>query len=334
MRRAEHKLSYPLEQGVVTNWVDMEKIWHHAFFSELKVDPKEHNVLLTEPPLNPKANRERIAQLMFDTFHVRGLYVSTDAVLSLYSSGRTTGCVVDSGVGVTSVVPICEGCALPHATTRLSVGGHDLTRYLLKLLLIEAGGAENGVGLMKLDETEPNLFCDMKEELCYFALDFEMTKDAEFQAPTVAKTYVGKSGDCNISVALTPRFQCPEALFQPKLLDGQGGEGAVRRQGIHESVFDSIKNCDQEIQQDLFKNIVLSGGTTLLSGFVDRLEKELIGLTPPTTEVKVVAPPERRDSPWIGGSVLASTSWNKPDRWISEAEYAKSGPSVIHRNCT
>merc|ERR1712233_288406 len=175
-------LQYPISAGIVSNWDDMEKVWHHTFYNELRVAPNEaKGVLLTQAPRNPKANREKMTQVMFETFESKNIYVAIQAVMSLYSAGRTTGLVVDSGDGVTHTVPVFEGFSLPHAVEKMEVAGRVLTEWMQKLLL-ECGHSFTS-------SSEVQIVRQIKEALSYVAQNYQEELEEAKKSAEHDKTY-------------------------------------------------------------------------------------------------------------------------------------------------
>ena len=307
--------NHPIEHGIVTNWDDMEKIWHHTFYNELRIAPEECALLLTEQPLNPRANREKTTQIMFETFNIPFLQQCICPVLSLYASGRTTGLVIDSGAGVSHVVPIFKQHALTYAIQRHDIASRDLTDFFMKIL------CERGYSFITTAERE--IVRDMKEKLCYVALDFEQELQKSQLNTDIEKNY--ELPDGQVITIGDERFRCTEPIFQPALI-------GMSAQGLQDLIYKSIMKCDIDIRHYLSSNIILSGGNTMFPGLAERIKKELTCLASTGVRINVISPPERKYSTWIGGSVLASmTDFSK--MCISSSEYDECGPSIVHRKC-
>lgn len=256
---------------------------------------------------------------MFETFQVQGLYVAIQAVLSLYSNGRTTGMVCDSGDGVTHTVPVFEGFSIPHAVKKNFIAGRAITDHLVNLLQAEGISEQGGQSAWK------QIVRKIKEDLCYVALDPAAEKKKAADSTELQKNYELPDGQ---TVAINaPRFLAPEALFFPDLIK-EGDEV----EGMHKMSHASVQDCDIDIRKDLYGNLILSGGTTLYEGLPDRLEKEVDAMCPQSGTVKIIATQDRYYSVWTGGSTLSSLSTFE-SQWITKEEYAESGAEIVHRKC-
>ncbi|XP_071479948.1 alpha-centractin [Diadema setosum] len=303
-------IKYPMEHGIIKDWNDMERVWSYIYSKDqLQTFSEEHPVLLTEAPLNPRKNREREAEVFFETFNVPALYISMQAILSLYATGRTTGVVLDSGDGVTHAVPIYEGFTLPHSIMRVDLAGRDVTRYLRLLLRKE--------GYDFHTSAELEIVKRIKERSCYLSPNPQKDESSE----TDKTTYTLPDGS-HLEVGHA-KFRAAELLFRPDLI----GEEC---EGLHEVLTFAIDKSDLDLRRTLFSNIVLSGGSTLFKGFGDRLLSEVKKLAPKDVKIRISAPQERLYSTWIGGSILASLDTFKK-MWISKKEYDDEGVRAVHR---
>ncbi len=309
-RRTLLSVSRPIERGVVKNWDDLERLWGYAFegLGVQRDDPRP--VLASEPPLNPKSNREKTTELLFEAFNAPAVHIGVQAILALYAMGRTTGVVLELGDAVSQAVPIVEGFGLMHAGVRADLGGADVTDYLVTLL------SERGFRLVSSSEREAARA--IKEQLGFVALDF----DAEMTVGEAEGKFLLPDGQL-ITVG-DQRFRCCEALFRPSLI---GRESA----GVQNLLCSAITQCDVDLRRSLFANVFVSGGSSLCRGLPARLEKELVAAAPAGMEVALTAPEAREFAVWVGGSIAAAM--DAPHMWIAREEFLEVGPSVVHRRC-
>lgn len=275
------------------------------------MSPEEHPVLLTEHQTNPKVNREKTLQILFETFKVPSLYLAARPVLSLLAAGETSGAVFCCSNTVSCCIPVYEGHAIPHAQKHTFLAGRDVTDNLGKRLI------NRGLSLSTLAEFRS--VCDIKEKLCYVALDFEAEiKKSESNLSSLEQSYWLPDGR-EVTID-KERFQCPEGLFQPSLID-------MDPPGIHEIIYYSITKCDKELP---LSNVLLTGGTTKLPGFTERMKKELTALLSPS--IRIITGKDREHPVWVGGSILASLSTFQ-HMAISAQEYEEFGPRIVYHKC-
>lgn len=306
---------YPIEHGITKNWDDVEKIWDFVFTKKLKVDPSEHPILITEAPQNPKVNREKFIEIMFEKYKVPSFYVAIQSVLCFYTLKQKTGIVCEIGDGVLQILPIYKGYSLPHAIARFNIGGHDITEWLQKILI------ERGNYFTKSYDKE--IVRDIKEKLGYVAMDY----DAELQKSK-------STSDCDANYTLPngntitisdERFRCSELLFKPHM-------NGFELKGIDNLIFDQIMKCPIGMRKDLYSNIIVSGGSSMFKGFPERIKKEISNLAPPTMDIKVLAIKDRTKTAWFGGSFLASSPEFSRMAILLD-EYNDAGPGIVHRKC-
>ncbi|CDW73472.1 UNKNOWN [Stylonychia lemnae] len=301
-------LHYPVKYGLIKDWDRVEKLWDYIFSSQLRLDPQEYKVVLTEAGLTPKEDREKMAQIMFEKFNVEGLYIGNQGLLSLYFNGYQTGIVCNSGASVTHTIPIKDGLVIQPAVGRVELGGTDLTKYFAKRL------AEKGFAFSS--PAELDIVKQMKESHCTVAQDFEAefskTEDIAYQLPDGQAIRVGNE-----------RLQCAEALFKPQELLGR------ELDSIQDMIIKSIDGCDEDLKSSLYGTVVLSGGNTMFGGIRERLQQELDSKA---SGVKVIANDNRRFEAFLGASTVCQLSMMEA-MWVSQEEYKEHGLSIVHTKC-
>lgn len=316
IKRGTLNMVEPIEKGIIKDWDVMEKVWHHTFYNELKVDPQEHPVMITDSPMNSFENKEKCTEVYFENLNVPSFFVASSAVLSLIASGNTKGVVFESGEGCTHVVPIYESYALPHSTKAMDISGRDLTNYMMELLV------KSGITFSK--HYDIDIVQKIKETKTHISTKFDEDKKAIEESGNARDTIFELPDGKSINIGL-PQIMCPEALFQPKLIEKQ-------MEGIHDLIYRSYFAIDMEVRKALFGKIVLSGGNTLFVNIAERIAQHMKDLGGNSINFKIYAPAERQYTAWIGGSVLSSLSTFQ-SMWISKRDYEEVGASIVRKKC-
>ncbi|KAF1931038.1 Arp2/3 complex subunit [Didymella exigua CBS 183.55] len=332
-------INYPIRHGQIDNWDLMERFWSNSIFKYLRVEPEDHHFLLTEPPLNPPENREATAEIMFESFNVAGLYIAVQAVLALAASWTSskvqdrslTGTVIDSGAGVTHVIPVAEGYVIGSSIKSVPIAGRDITQFVQSLLR-ERGESDSSLATAER----------IKEEYCYVCPDivkefarYDRESDDRFKQHTV--TYAnGKTTTVDVGYE---RFLAPEIFFNPEIYSS---DFLTPLPTIVDNV---IQTSPIDVRRGLYKNIVLSGGSTLYKDFGRRLQRDIRhlvdarikasearsgGVKSGGLEVQVITHKRQRHGPWFGGSLLGQTPEFR-SYCHTKAEYDEIGPSIVRR---
>ncbi|NXT27725.1 ACL7A protein, partial [Syrrhaptes paradoxus] len=304
-------LMNPIQHGIVVDWNCVQDTLEYIFQTEMKIQPQDHAVLVSVPPLCSITDKKKYAEMMFEGFHTPAVHIAYQSLLSMYSYGKTSALVVESGHGASHVVPIYEGYILRSITGRVDYAGLDITCYLMKLLN-ESGNV--------FTEHQLDIIQALKEKCCYTSLN--LTQDLSLPVEEQQMDY--ELPDGHIITVGKERFLSAEALFNPGLYGS-------KQPGLLQLTLNCLKKCDADVYNKMLGNILLCGGSTMMESFADRFQMELARLCP-SDILTIAASPQRKSSVWIGGSILASL-YSFQDLWVYRHEYEEWGPSCIFKKC-
>jgi len=343
---ASYQINYPIKHGIIENWDNMEKMWQRCIFKYMKCEPEEHFFLLTEPPLNTPENREYTAEVMFETFNVPGLYIAVQAILALAASWTSknvkertlTGTVIDAGDGVTHVIPVADGYVIGSSIKHIPLAGRDVTNFITGML------RDRGEPIPPEDVLL--VAKSIKEKHCYTCPDLVKEFGKYDNDRTFFRKFEGfhsktnKQWSCDIGYE---RFLGPEVFFSPEIFNPQYSTS------LPEIVDKAILASPIDCRRGLYKNIVLSGGSTMFKDFGRRLNRDVKRIVDDRLEanwkknpkfkaaeatkmeVNVISHHMQRFAVWFGGSMLSST----PEFYRvchTKAQYEEEGPRIARHN--
>lgn len=298
----------PIKRGLISNWDDIEAMWHHSFYNELRIAPEETPVIHIENPFSPKRDREKMTQIMFETFSVPAFYVSQTGPLALNYLDKSNGIVIDCGSEVSHIMPVFNRKLVRNAIKSIPLGGKDVTNYLMKLAGDYSSSGQNF-----------NYFNQFKENCAYISRNCEKEREIARFSYNLEKDLQLPNGQ--IIRCGTERFDCSEILFQPELID-------VHSKGLIELLVDCLNKCDENIRMQMQENITLIGGSSCLLGFEERLKNDL---NSKSIHIKTLIPTDPEFAACAGGRTYISNGFL--GEWIRKEEYDEWGPSIIHKKC-
>ena len=308
-------ISYPIQGGTIVNWDEMERIWANTFYGELKISPEEHNLLLSESPFITRKDREKMLEMMFETFNCASTYLVAQSVLAAYSVGKSTGISIDCGHTSLNFAPIYEGFLQRHCVQHIPIAGKDINDILINLLI------KNGQVIDS--KMQKQSIIKAKESFCFLRYDnedeIEKKKEEEtkeWELPDKKKITISKE-----------RYQATEVIFDPK----QFGYDYPNFQELFKK---TVKSIDSDLREIMLANIIFNGGTTLIKGFKNRVTQEIEQAGQDYEfKKKVHTYPEAQFMAWLGGSILTSLT-NFENLWITKAEYKEEGKAtIVHKKC-
>ncbi|KAG4098323.1 Actin/actin-like protein [Neocallimastix lanati (nom. inval.)] len=356
--RENMELKNPLKNGLIEDWDTLEDLWDYIFSEGLMIDPSEHPLFISECSWNTRNIREKLTELAFEKYQVQAFYVAKNAVLSAFSSGRSTGLILDSGGGTTSAVPVVDGYVLKKGIIKQNFGGDFLSEQAVALIesiynikitprykIKKKNAVDAGQPADFIENDCPNttpsfhqyainqVMHEFKETICQVS---ENPFREGILNSRPLKCYEFPNG-YNNSFGIE-RFKIPEIMIQPREFIIQTPNtksiDTTNLLGIHELIYRSISLCDMDMRPNLFSNIVLTGGNTLFNGLMDRLNNEL-SILAPGVKIRIHASgntSERRFGVWNGSSILSSLG-TFHQLWISKKEYEEIGKSIVEKRC-
>ncbi|XP_064600687.1 actin-like protein 6A isoform X2 [Liolophura sinensis] len=346
------EISSFLNDGMIENWEIFEKVMDYSFAKQIKSESQLHPVMMSEPAWNVRGKREKLTEYMFERYNVPAFFLCKNAVLSAFANGRSTGLILDSGATHTSAIPVYDGYVFQQAIVKSPLAGDFITIECRKLM--EEAGVEvvpayqiqskeavkdgdmpkwKKKDLPELPKSFHNLM--VKDVLQDFAASVLQVSDTPYDQstaesmPTVHFEFPnGYNKDFS-----EERFKICEGLFDPSYIRDISGNNTML--GVGHVATTSVGMCDIDVRPSLYSSVIVVGGNSLLSGFTDRVNRDLSTKTPPNMRLKIISASgstERRFSSWIGGSILASLG-SFQQMWISKQEYEEGGKGCVERKC-